>query len=51
VKPLYLELEAIASVVGLAANTIQRLVREGGFPKPRQISGRNVAWLVREVED
>ncbi|WP_159702973.1 AlpA family transcriptional regulator [Massilia sp. 9I] len=29
---------------------IQRLIREGEFPKPRQLSGRRVAWLVREVE-
>lgn len=50
-KPLYLELEAVASVVALAATTIQRLVREGDFPKPRQLSGRRVAWLVRELEE
>ena len=50
-KPLYLELEAVAGSVALAATTVQRLVREGGFPKPRQLSGRRVAWLVREVEE
>lgn len=50
-KPLYLELEAVASVVALAATTIQRLVREGTFPKPRQLSGRRVGWLVREIEE
>lgn len=50
-KPLYLELEAVAGVVALAATTIQRLVREGDFPRPRQLSGRRVAWLVREVEE
>lgn len=50
-KPLYLELNAVAGAVSLAATTIQRLVREGGFPAPRQLSGRRVAWLVREVEE
>ena len=50
-KPLYLELEAVAAVVALAATTVQRLVREGEFPRPRQLSGRRVAWLVREVEE
>lgn len=50
-KPLYLELEAVAGAVALAASTVQRLVREGNFPKPRQLSGRRVAWLVREIED
>lgn len=50
-KPIYLELEAVAGAVALAASTVQRLVREGTFPKPRQLSGRRVAWLVREIED
>ena len=50
-KPLYLELEAVATVVALAATTVQRLVRDGQFPRPRQLSGRRVAWLVREVEE
>lgn len=50
-KPIYLELEAVAGVVALAASTVQRLVREGAFPKPRQLSGRRVAWLVREIEE
>lgn len=50
-KPIYLELEAVAGAVALAASTIQRLVRENAFPKPRQLSGRRVAWLVREVEE
>lgn len=50
-KPIYLELDAVAGAVALAASTVQRLVREGMFPKPRQLSGRRVAWLVREVEE
>lgn len=50
-KPIYLELEAVAGAVALASSTVQRLVRENAFPKPRQLSGRRVAWLVREVEE
>ncbi|WP_273163752.1 helix-turn-helix transcriptional regulator [Massilia timonae] len=50
-KPIYLELEAVAGAVALAASTVQRLVREGAFPKPRQLSDRRVAWLVREIEE
>lgn len=50
-KPIYLELEAVADAVALAASTVQRLVREGAFPKPRQLSGRRVGWLVREIEE
>ncbi|WUR11932.1 AlpA family phage regulatory protein [[Empedobacter] haloabium] len=49
-KPIYVELEDVASLVTLAATTIQRLVRENEFPRPRQLSGRQVTWLLREVE-
>jgi prophage regulatory protein len=47
VKPLYLELPAVSQAVSLAEATIQREVREGKFPAPRQISGRRVGWLAR----
>ncbi|MFC5548161.1 helix-turn-helix transcriptional regulator [Massilia aerilata] len=50
-KPIYLELEAVAAAVALAATTVQRLVRDGEFPRPRQLSGRRVGWLVREIEE
>lgn len=50
-KPIYLELDAVAGAVALATSTVQRLVRENSFPKPRQLSGRRVAWLVREIEE
>ncbi|WLI87850.1 AlpA family phage regulatory protein [Massilia sp. R2A-15] len=50
-KPLYLELPEVALAVSLAEATIQREVREGKFPAPRQLSGRRVGWLVREIEE
>lgn len=50
-KPIYLDLPDVAAVTTLATATIQKLVREDAFPKPRQLSGRRVAWLVREVEE
>jgi prophage regulatory protein len=50
-KPIYLELTAVSEAISLAATTIQREVREGTFPAPRQISGRRVGWLVREIEE
>ena len=50
-KPIYLELPEVASVVTLCEATIQKLVREGAFPAPRMLSGRRVAWLVRELEE
>jgi prophage regulatory protein len=49
-KPMYLDLPAVCSFVALSDATVQKLVRENAFPKPRQLSGRRVAWLVRELE-
>lgn len=51
VKPIYIDLSTVASVVTLAEATIQREVREGKFPAPRQLSGRRVGWLMREIEE
>jgi len=50
-KPIYVDLPGVASLVTLATATIQRMVREGVFPKPRQLSANRVAWLLREVEE
>ncbi|MDP3669567.1 MAG: AlpA family phage regulatory protein [Telluria sp.] len=50
-KAIFLDLPALAAAIAISESTIQRLVREGSIPKPRQLSGRRVAWLVREVEE
>lgn len=50
-KKLYVDLPELAILVTLGETTIQRMVREDDFPKPRQLSGRRVGWLLREVED
>lgn len=50
-KPIYVDLPGVAGLVTLATATIQRMVREGVFPKPRQLSANRVAWLLREVEE
>ena len=50
IKPAYLELENAAAYVALSATTVQRLVREESFPKPRQLADRRVGWLVRELD-
>jgi prophage regulatory protein len=51
VKPAYLEIQDACSFVALKKSTLETLVREDKFPKPRQLSGRRVAWLVRELEE
>ncbi|CAB3961483.1 prophage CP4-57 regulatory protein [Burkholderia lata] len=49
-KPLYLDLPAVATTLSLSVATVQKLVRESKFPKPRLLSDRRVAWLTRDVE-
>jgi prophage regulatory protein len=50
-KPAYIDLPATAQFTALSESTVQKLVRESEFPKPRLLSGRRVAWLVRELEE
>lgn len=50
-RPIYVDLPAVSGLVTLATATIQRLVRENAFPKPRQLSPNRVAWLMREIEE
>lgn len=49
-RPIYLDLQGVCQVTSLSESTIEKLVREGSFPKPRLLSGRRVGWLLREVE-
>lgn len=50
-KPAALDLEQAAQFVSLSTSTIEKLVRSSEFPKPRMLSGRRVAYLVRELEE
>lgn len=50
-KPLYIDLQAVCEIVSLAPATVQLMVRQEQFPKPRLLSSRRVGWLVREVEE
>lgn len=51
ITPGSLNLEDTAAFVSLAESTVQQLVREKKFPQPRQLSGRRVGWLVRELDE
>lgn len=51
VAPIFLDLQTLAEVVALSESTVQDLVRKGQFPQPRQLSGRRVGWLLREVQE
>jgi prophage regulatory protein len=49
VDPLFYDKRSVAQVVALSVSTLERLVREGEFPRPRKVSGNRVAWLRREI--
>ncbi|MCY1253049.1 Prophage CP4-57 regulatory protein (AlpA) [compost metagenome] len=51
IRPIYVDLPTVASILSLSVTSVQKLVREELFPKPRVVSTRRVAWLVREVEE
>ena len=51
ITPVFLDLPTVAQAVALSTSTIERLEREGQFPKRRQLSGQRVGWLVREVQE
>ncbi|ENO76548.1 hypothetical protein B447_17431 [Thauera sp. 27] len=51
VNPIFMDLPTVALAVALSESTVQELVRQGQFPQPRQMSGRRVGWLVREVQE
>jgi prophage regulatory protein len=50
-KPIYLDLPGVAAALSLSESTIKKMVRENKLPPPRELSGRRVAWLVRELEE
>lgn len=48
---LYLDLPSLSEALCISPRTLHRLVAQEGFPKPRELSGRRVGWLVREVTE
>lgn len=51
IKPIYMDLATVSEYVSLSEASVQKLVRESRFPKPRLLSDKRVAWLTREVEE
>lgn len=49
VQPVFLSKDDVAKVTTLSERVVEELVRQGKFPQPRQLSGRRVGWLLREV--
>lgn len=50
-NPIALKEDQAALFVSLSVTGMQRLVRNGTFPAPRQTSPRCAAYLVRELVD
>lgn len=42
---------SVREYTGLSRSTIDRLEREGKFPRRRQLSAKAVAWIAGEIED
>lgn len=46
---LYFEKSELPAAITLSESTIDEEIRQDRFPKPRQLAGRRVGWLVEEV--
>lgn len=49
--PIFLDKQAVCSALSLSERVWEQLVQSGQAPKPRQLSGRRVGWLLREVQE
>lgn len=47
--PIVMDLARVADTLSVSESTVQKLVREGAFPKPRMLSSHRVGWLTAEV--
>lgn len=50
-RPAVLDIDQVAAYLSLSARTVNSMVQKNDFPKPRQLSGRRVAYLVRELDE
>lgn len=46
---LYFEKAELTTATTLSESTIDEEIRQGRFPRPRQLAGRRVGYLVEEV--
>lgn len=46
---IFLDLPGVAQALSVSESTVRNLMRTADFPQPRELSGRRVGWLVREV--
>lgn len=51
VPRFYLSKEELPEATALSRSTIEEEIRQGRFPKPRQLSKGRVGYLVREISE
>jgi prophage regulatory protein len=50
-RPAAIDIDQVAAYLSLSVRTVNTLVQKSDFPKPRQLSGRRVGYLLREVDE
>jgi prophage regulatory protein len=51
ILPGAMTIDEAADYVSLSKATLKNLINKGDFPKPRQLAGKRVGILVREVNE
>jgi prophage regulatory protein len=46
-----LQKKEVARIAGVSSSTIDRMVKDGSFPKPMHLSRRRIGWPSREVKE
>lgn len=47
--PRFVRLPEVKALTGLSRSTVYERIRDGQFPKPVGLGGRNVGWVESEV--
>ena len=50
VRPAVLDAPHAAAYLSLSVQTLERMSREGTLPRPRQLSGKRVGYLIRALD-
>lgn len=48
---LYYLKDELPAATTLSMSTIEEEIRQDRFPKPRQLAGKRVGWLVEEIQE
>lgn len=48
-EPIYVDLTGAALLTTLSESTIEKMVREGQFPRPRVLSRQRIGYLRSEI--